>query len=264
MPTGEWHEERVLITVKTYPNPSATYGETVCTAGIRQSGGFIRLYPVRFRLLAEDKRFAKYTWIRVPVKKADRDSRPESYRLDDANIEREATIDTKDGWQERKEIVLPLLSPSVEALKARHEKDGTSLGIIKPKKIVDFSIVPADSPSWTEKELTNLRKEDLFAGAPPWVLEKIPVEFRYKFYCDDDNCDGHDMRLLDWEVAQSYRSWRLRYRDPDELSKKILQRYRDEIIEKYDTHFYLGTIANHPKSWTIIGLFYPPKAKAGA
>jgi hypothetical protein len=43
---------RVLIAVKTYPNPSSKYEETVCVAGIQLDRGqpeWIRLYPVRFR-----------------------------------------------------------------------------------------------------------------------------------------------------------------------------------------------------------------------
>lgn len=37
-----------MITLKTYPNPSETYGETVCVAGVRLDRGrpeWIRLYP---------------------------------------------------------------------------------------------------------------------------------------------------------------------------------------------------------------------------
>lgn len=38
--------ERILITVKTYPTLSASYGELVCTAGLREDGSWIRIYPV--------------------------------------------------------------------------------------------------------------------------------------------------------------------------------------------------------------------------
>lgn len=34
-------KERILITVKTYPTLSRTYGETVCTAGVREDGSWI-------------------------------------------------------------------------------------------------------------------------------------------------------------------------------------------------------------------------------
>jgi len=31
-------KQRILVTVKTYPTLSRKYGETVCTAGIREDG----------------------------------------------------------------------------------------------------------------------------------------------------------------------------------------------------------------------------------
>jgi len=44
-------KERVLITVKTYPTLSSTYGELVCTAGIMESTGeLLRIYPIKYVL----------------------------------------------------------------------------------------------------------------------------------------------------------------------------------------------------------------------
>ena len=40
---------KVLITVKTYPTISAKYDELVCTAGFREDGTWVRIYPVPFR-----------------------------------------------------------------------------------------------------------------------------------------------------------------------------------------------------------------------
>lgn len=40
---------RVLVTVLTYPHPSAKYKELVCTAGVTAAGEWIRLYPVDYR-----------------------------------------------------------------------------------------------------------------------------------------------------------------------------------------------------------------------
>lgn len=54
---------QVLVTVKAAPNPSETYGETVCVAGVRADvahPGFVRLYPINFRDLDSDDRFGKY------------------------------------------------------------------------------------------------------------------------------------------------------------------------------------------------------------
>ena len=34
------------------------------------------------------------------------------------------------------------------------------------------------------------------------------------------------------------------------------------MIRKFDTHFYVGTVREHPAEWIIVGLFYPPRVEA--
>src|SRR6267378_7849905 len=65
-----YQRAQVLITVKTYPNPSSKYDETVCVAGVRLDRGapeWIRLYPVRFRNVDEGVQFDKYEIVEVDV-----------------------------------------------------------------------------------------------------------------------------------------------------------------------------------------------------
>ena len=57
-------------------------------------------------------------------------------------------------------------------------------------------------------------------------------------------------------MGQSWRSWRSDY--GDKWEEKFRKRYEKEMIEKYDTHFYVGTVHRHPHVWIIVGLFYPP------
>ncbi len=72
--------KRILITVKTYPNPSSTYEETVCTAGIDlETGQFMRLYPVRFRDLDYDKSFSKWDIVEAEVRHKGSDGRGDTY-----------------------------------------------------------------------------------------------------------------------------------------------------------------------------------------
>ena len=40
---------KVLNTVKTYPTISSKYDELVCTAGFREDGTWVRIYPIQFR-----------------------------------------------------------------------------------------------------------------------------------------------------------------------------------------------------------------------
>lgn len=68
--------ERVLITVKTYPTLSRKYGETVCTAGVREDGSWVRIYPVPFRRLEEAEQYRKFDWLECDLIKSRSDPRP--------------------------------------------------------------------------------------------------------------------------------------------------------------------------------------------
>ena len=81
MTAGDHGKQRLklLITVKTYPIPSKKYDELVCTAGVTETGDFIRLYPINFRDLPFSKQYKKYQWIDVIAEKHQgRDVRKES------------------------------------------------------------------------------------------------------------------------------------------------------------------------------------------
>lgn len=73
---GDYSKKKVLITVRTYPVPARKGVEVSCTAGIADDGNWIRLFPLPYRLMADDKKFKKYEWIEVPLKKARNDIRP--------------------------------------------------------------------------------------------------------------------------------------------------------------------------------------------
>src|SRR6056297_3158841 len=75
---------RVLITVTTYPLPSRSYDELVCTAGVLENGEWIRIYTVPLRFLIDLKgsgrvKNVKYTWIELDLNERSDDFRPESH-----------------------------------------------------------------------------------------------------------------------------------------------------------------------------------------
>jgi hypothetical protein len=71
---------RVLITVKTYPNPSVKYDELVCNAGFLENGKWVRIYPIKFRALPYQQQYKKYNWIELDLLRKTDDFRQESYR----------------------------------------------------------------------------------------------------------------------------------------------------------------------------------------
>lgn len=136
-----WETMRVLVTVKTYPIPSAKYDELVCTAGVREDGSFVRLYPVNFRDLDYARKYRKYQWISAEVTKhKGRDARKESYRPKAETVRLLGEpIPTRSGdWSARAKYVLTNKSRSMESLRDQQSQDTTSLGIFKPKAIHDL------------------------------------------------------------------------------------------------------------------------------
>ena len=102
---------KVLIVVKTYPALSKKYDELVCTAGFREDGRWVRIYPIPFRKLDYDSRYKKYHWIELDLKRNTADPRPESYKpVNYEQIKLCDFIDTDKGyWSRRKEIVFILI-----------------------------------------------------------------------------------------------------------------------------------------------------------
>lgn len=254
--------KRALIVVRTYPNPATKGVEVSCTAAITDKREWLRLFPVPWRLLDSDQQFRKYQWVQVTVTKSTKDGRPESYKLKPDGIKiLSEKLPTDREWQARKDIVLPLKSPSLCFLKRQQKAQGhPTLGIFRPKKIQGLVITSAAS-SWTDAQLAILRQGHLFVESPKAELEKIPFNFQYQFSCDDDQCNGHKIICTDWEMGELYRKCRDSYGDAWE--DKFRQRYETDMIHKNDTHFYVGTMRGHPDVWIIVGLFYPPRPAKG-
>jgi hypothetical protein len=259
MPARE--AKRALIVVRTYPTPAKKGAEVSCTAAITDKGEWLRLFPVPWRYLAAEEQFRRYQWVELVVEKAS-DVRPESYKLTQSGIKIVSEpLSTDNGWLLRREIIEPLRAHCLCCLAKQRDVHGSpTLGVFRPKRIEKL-IITQDNAEWTQAQLDILRQGHLFAEQPKQELEKIPFKFQYTFFCDETGCSGHTMTCTDWEMAEAWRSWRLQYGDGWE--EKFRQRFEREMIEKYDTHFFVGTVHQHPGTWIIVGLFYPPKVAQG-
>jgi hypothetical protein len=64
------------------------------------------------------------------------------------------------------------------------------------------------------------------------------------------------------EPGESYRKWRRDYGDSG-WETAFRNRYEKEMIKRFDTHFYVGTLHQYPDTWIIVGLFYPQLREQG-
>ncbi len=253
---------KVLITVKTYPIPSAKYDELVCTAGVTESGDFVRLYPINFRDLPFSRQYKKYQWIEVMAEKhRGHDVRRESYRPDSDTIQiiGEPIGTNRGNWVERARYALAKKARSMEELHDQQQADRTSLGIFKPKKVHDL-VISADDPDWKPGFKAALQQARLWENRtvsmePP---RKVPFKFRYHFECDDPRCKQHRMMIEDWEVGALF--WRLvgKGLSHGDAADGVKEKFLGDLCgPDKDTHFFVGTILAYPKAWVVIGVFYP-------
>ncbi len=248
--------KRVLIVVETYPHPSQTYQELVCTAGMLEDGTFIRLYPIDYRYRPPHQKYKKYQWIEVDVTKSN-DFRPESYRpnLDTLRVMGEP-ISSDNAWHERKKIVLAKPLKTMCELRAAYEQDHTSLGIIKPHKIIGVQ-VKAVEREWKQSHQAALAQFSLFAQEKK-PLQKIPYEFSYHFFCDEA-CKGHTMQITDWEMGALFLKEIKRLGSEQKAVRSVEQKFFDDLCgSNKDTHFFVGTTLPY-NSWIVLGVFYPKK-----
>ncbi|WP_406839238.1 hypothetical protein ACICHK_29625 [Streptomyces sp. AHU1] len=254
---GAWERARILITVKTYPELSTKYRETSCVAGIRLDRGapeHIRLFPVPFRLLEEGSQFAKYAIVEVDVRRHPQDHRPESLRPNLDTLKVIDRIGTSDGWRGRYSILRPLIAPSLCAIKRDQEEHGTSLGLFRPADTVDLRFEPAEP--WPASKAALADQMDLL-DQDLRQLEWVPLEFRYRFHCDDSDCTGHDMALRDWEAGESYRKYRRQYGQQG-VEEKLRERWLTRMFTPdRAVHCFVGNLAKRPRTFMLLGLFYP-------
>lgn len=261
--TSEWLSREAVVTVKAYPNPSVKYHETVCVAAITREEGWVRLYPMQFRTLPFEKRFKKYQRITLNMQKHPQDARPESYRPDELSIVAGDVIDAGKSWSKRWEWIQPTISASMCEIQRLQEQNGKSLGVFKPKKILDF-IIEDDVGTWSGRKEAELDQMSLFDEQPD-RLEKIPMIFKYKYICNEDACRGHMQSIIDWELMELYRNVRDKAATVDEIKAKIRMKYFDQLCgTDRDTHFFTGNHSRFPGTFMILGVFWPPIKAASA
>lgn len=268
--------KKILITVTTYPLPSRSYDELVCTAGFLEDGTWIRIYPVPLSFLSDEKfagrlkKGVKYTWIELDIEKRHDDFRPESYspKYYDFRdlIVHEPRLGTDKNWFQRKQLCLRNVYASLtQLIDDSKAPKNTSLAAFRPAKIIGFEW-ETDERNW-KNEWVEIRKQtDLFAHGnidPVKMIPKVP----YKFL---DN-DGKQSRLMieDWEIGQLFWNCQKDAANESIALDKVKQKYFDEFIIKNDIYFFLGTTkewhmrrAKNP--FVIIGVFYPLKEVQGS
>lgn len=251
-----WEDFRLLVVVKTYPLPSRKYYELVCTAGVREDGSWVRLYPIDYRYRHYHQRYRKYQWIRVRARKRSGDPRPESYEPDPDTAIRPLgkPLGTAGNWAERRKFVLAQQTYDMCQLQ-RVSQTERSLAVVRPMEVHDL-IVKRTSQDWKPQWIELFRQQRLF-GPKQKPLEKIPYRFYYSYRCAASGCRGHKQSIVDWELGQLFRTMRQKYQSEEIAIDKVREKFLHKMCAPaIDTHFIVGT-HHRFRTWLVLGVFWP-------
>jgi len=246
--------EHITVLAKAYPERSKKYGALVCTAGVNEAGEFRRLYPVPWNQFFKGNpaKFAKWDVIEVETtSKGIRDHRAESRKVVYPHmIRRIGSLSTKGGWKDRRTVIASINGPTMcQVQRMQKESDKPlekTLCVVRPNNIKKMLAKPKECITDEGESvcMNALVQTDLYGNKLP---DRLPwVGFIYQ--CEEPDCKGHRMMCIDWEFQELYR------REGEDSAKKKL----DWLVER-DLRFLCGTIWNHPFSWVIVSLLYPPK-----
>lgn len=261
----QWERRKILIWGKTRPEVSQKYREIVCTGGVfEDTRRMVRIYPIPLRFMRD--RFKKYQWIEAEIARNPQDSRPESYRIRSNSI---ILGDTIKDWGQRADWIMrpDNMFQSVESLLGAERSHGASLGIVRPAHVMGIS--HHEYPTDDKEDFVarydrataqyGLPGEEL-GGRDLKPLDVPEYRFTVKFRCDDAECTApHTMSVLDWEIDALYFGEKKRLGGKEHAVESVKAKLRTVLGQEYDTSLFLGNMAAHRHTFSIVGLWYPKK-----
>lgn len=233
---------RVTILVKALPQPSKTYGETVCCAGVTADRQWKRLFPVRFRHLGGGESFARWDWVTFRHRQPTRDRRPESCHVHEESIEVGGSLPER----ERARLLNPLVVGSAQHAMAL----GQSLALIRPQN-TRFSYKRKSSGELELERAAYRRAASQTSFLDKELAELEPSAFRFRFRFDDD-AGTHTYENGDWEAHAMFRRERARTSESEAL--KWMSETFNEKYPKRGMVFAIGNQAKRPQVWQLLGV----------
>jgi len=243
--------DECVILIKAQPHRSSGYFETVCCAGVGRDGKWRRQYPVPFRILQEDQKFGRWTWIEYKFVTPKDDRRSESQKVISHSLRTTGDLKSK----ERASFLSPLVISSLrEADEAR-----SSLALVRPQSIRLSAYPKSDSELLDEavKHKTLADQLSLLEGdAPAEPLKPC----RMQFVVDWKDQDGrtHRQECDDWETSAAFNRFDRQYGEKRAL-EIITEKYEEQyfkagLVLGFSTHSRRNVEYGTRNQWLLVGL----------
>jgi hypothetical protein len=157
-----------------------------------------------------------------------------------------------------------LITSSMCELRGQQKRNSTSLGVFRPAQVEDLVIEKVDvnaekraiAKAWAAQGslLDGLGSEE--RGQQLREIEQIPYRFKYRYRCSEPGCKGHEQSIIDWEIVQFYRQ----VRNSGGWEQALRTKWLDQLCATdRDTAFFVGNQHQHPGSFMVLGVWWPPK-----
>lgn len=252
----EWNTERLVIWGETYPELSSSHRETVCTGAVRLDGpGLVRVYPLPLRYLPEDRRPKKWDVIEARIARTSSDGRPESYKIDADSIRVVGHIDTKNGWEHRRRLMLreEHFVTGLDDMAQRQAATGQSLGIIREARILDIELerVPEDERRRRGLKYDAILRQGNFLHGLSKPMP-APVFMPRIHFRTSESAKVHEFIVRDWELIELARKVEGDKNPGDAFNNAFF-----EIMRGREPYIIVGNINFYPKTFMCVALMYP-------
>lgn len=248
-------KERLLVLGKSSPIVSKSYEHLVCIAGITEKGEWRRIYPIPWKAFwkTSGTKFKKKSWIEYELVS----DKPSNHRVESRKLYwKSITPLHEEKFSTIKKLLDERLT-TLEDLQSRSHRE-VSLGVIKP--------IIKDFREDEHKHYEELKRKQTQLDLSGESVVKIAIpekQFSYVFDCNPSGCGGHDIMCEDWELGELYRhceAYRKKGKYPDRKTvfEKVKRRMVDDMLEKKELYFIVGT-HNVYGTYLIISLLYPKK-----
>ncbi len=242
-------KSRVTILVKASPQPSKSYQETVCCAGLDPNGNWKRLFPVRFRQLKDEQAFRRWSIVDFSYSHPPHDTRAESCKVHEESIE-------ISGFVSDREKRASLVNPVVLASEVEAASKGHSLTAIRPTQVTfkyrrrsETEIEEARKAFEKQARQASMFDKDLD------LIDPCPYDFKMSFV--DGDGKRREKTCADWETQAAFFNLRRSYGEEGALSH-LSETYCTRYVET-GIVLALGNIASRPHVWQLLGIFSLPE-----
>ena len=234
--------EKVLVLVKALPHAGKRHGETVCCAGVTETGQWRRQYPIHFRQLQNS--FSRWDWIEYDwIKPKADERRQESRRVQESTI----CIVGKMPERERAPFLNRIIVSSTKEAASR----GSSLAIIRPHQSEFFwSIKTAQEINDERHSYQMAAKQFSLFDQQLAALTPCPYSFKFKYVTEDGV--KHVATCDDWETTAMFYRFRRQYGTERALVE--MERCFNQIYPTKGMAFAMGTHSRFPDIWLLVGV----------